>query len=238
MRLARKQDAVADEARADAHQHRDLVDGPGQIHAGCDHVIGRMICANDFEQFHHICGREEVEPDHILRSLRDARDLIDIERGGIGREDGSGLQNSVKVSEYLLLQRHVFEHSFDHQIAIGQGLHLHGASEATHAFGDFALRKTAIVGAALIVDANHFQAAIKRLRLLLQDQDRNAGRREVHGDAAAHRARADHTDFCDFAPRRIGWNIRDEPGLSPRLGDIVGNFRRCHGDGRHRVLSC
>ena len=55
--------------------------------------------------------------------------------------------------------------------------------------------------AGLVILAHHAGAAVERLLAHLDDRHRDAGRQEVHRDAAAHGARADHADALDVARR-------------------------------------
>src|SRR5690606_19014322 len=95
--LAAGQHAVADEAGADAGEGRDLADLLGQIHRRGDDFIRRVFGADDFEQLHHVGRREEVQAYDVLRTLGDRGDLVDVEVGGVGGEDGAGLRDLVEV---------------------------------------------------------------------------------------------------------------------------------------------
>ena len=61
--LARHQHAVADEAVADARDHRDLLDLLGELHRGDQHVGRGLRAAHHLEQLHDVGRREEVEAD-------------------------------------------------------------------------------------------------------------------------------------------------------------------------------
>ena len=93
--------AIADEAVADAGNHRDLADLLGQLHGGRQHVLRRLGAAHDFEQAHDIGGTEEMQADHILRTLGERRDLIEIQRRGVGGENGALPHHLIELLEYL-----------------------------------------------------------------------------------------------------------------------------------------
>ena len=52
--------------------------------------------------------------------------------------------------------------------------------------------QAAALGGVFVVLADRSQAAVERLLFRLHDRDGHADVQEVHGDAAAHRAGADH----------------------------------------------
>ena len=91
------QHAVADEAVADADQHRDLADLARELHRGRDHRLCGLVAAHDFQQPHHVRRREEVHAEHVVRPAGDRGDLVDVEIGGVGGEDRAGLGDLVEL---------------------------------------------------------------------------------------------------------------------------------------------
>ncbi len=112
-RAVPSQHAVADEAVADARHHRDLAHGFGQAHGGRQDVIRRLRAAHYFEQAHHIGRTEEMQSDHILRSAREVRNLIQIQRRCVGGENRALPYYSVHCLEDLALDLHALEHGLD-----------------------------------------------------------------------------------------------------------------------------
>ncbi len=207
--LARHQHAVADEAVADARDHRDLPDLLRQRHDGREHVVGGLRAADDLEQLHHVRGREEVHAEHVARP-RDARgDLVDVEVGGVGGEDRAGFGDPVELAEDLLLDVHALIDRLDDQVAVGQLGEIERRLEQPHRALDLARRDAAARGARLVVLAHRGGAAVERLLRHLDDRHRHARREEVHRDAAAHRPRTDHADAVDRAQRDILGNAVD-----------------------------
>jgi hypothetical protein len=45
-------------------------------------------------------------------------DLVHVQRGGVGRQDGTGLHHAVQFLEHRFLDADFFEHGFDHQVGI------------------------------------------------------------------------------------------------------------------------
>ena len=85
---------------------------------GGQHVLGGLLAAHDFQQLHHVGRAEEVQADHVLRALGEAGDLVDVERGGVGGEDGARLHTSSSVLNTCLLHAHVLEHGLDHEVGV------------------------------------------------------------------------------------------------------------------------
>jgi len=112
-RAVSSQHAVADEAVADARHHRDLAHGFGQAHGGCQHILRRLGAAHHFEQTHHIGRTEKMQSDHILRTPREVRYLIEIQRRGVGGENRALPYDPVQCLEDLALDVHAFEHGLD-----------------------------------------------------------------------------------------------------------------------------
>src|SRR5437868_5747965 len=81
-----------------------------------EHVGRRFPAANDFEQFHHVGGAEEMRAEYFLRSLRRLRDLVDIEVGRVGRKHGVRLRELVECAEHLFFDLHLLEYGLDHDI--------------------------------------------------------------------------------------------------------------------------
>ena len=161
-----------------------------------------LRAAHDFEQAHHIGGREEMRADHVFRPPGLGGDRVDVKVGGVGGEDRAGLGDLVEPLEHALLDLHVLEHRFDHEVGVGQRLEVERRREPRHPLLDLRHRHAALLGRVLVVPAHDRNAAVERLFRGLDDGHGNAGREEIHRDAAAHRAGADHADLGD-RPRRL-----------------------------------
>ena len=74
------------------------------------------LAAHDLEQPHDVRRAEEMRADHHLRPRRGGGDLIDVQRRSVGGEDRARACRPVEFAEDLLLQRHAFEHRFDHHV--------------------------------------------------------------------------------------------------------------------------
>ena len=201
--------AVANKAVAYARDHRRLADLLGQRHHGGQHVGGGLCAAHHFEQLHHIRRAEKMQAHHVLRALRAGRNLVQIQRRGIGRQDGAGLHHPVQLFEYCGLDAHVFKHRLNHQIGLRQVLVLQRGAQQSHALLQRLGLELALADLRLVVAAHGGHAALQRLKLQFQHLHGDTGVQKIHGDAAAHGSRADDGYRRDRAQRSIGGTIRN-----------------------------
>jgi len=85
------------------------------------------------------------------------------------------------------------------------------------------LLKAAALHAPFIILADGRDAAVERVLLDLDEMHGDAGVREAHADAAAHRARAEDADLLDHPRGRLLRDVRDLRGLA--LGEKVVALR-------------
>ena len=161
-----------------------------------------------------LAGEKKCMPDHRLGSLRHRRDLVDVQRAGVGGQHGAGLADGVELGEHVLLDVHALEHGLDDEIDGGQVVERQRPGDETHATVDVLHREAAVAGAALVVGPHDAEAPVEGLLLRLDDGDGDAGVDEVHGDAAAHGAGADDADRRDRDGRRVGRDVGDLPDLA------------------------
>ena len=154
-----------------------------------------------------------MQPDNILRARRHGGNLVNIQGRCIGRQNRARFADFIEIGENLLFQAHILKHSLNHQIAISEFFHLQHAANACHARIHFVLRKTPAIGRALIIAAHHAQAAGQRVFLGFDNNHLNAGRGEIHRNAAAHGSGTDNADFLN----RPHWHIIGQSIDDPRL---------------------
>ena len=145
-----------------------------------------------------------MHADNAFRPRGGRSDLVHIQIAGVAGQDGAGLGNLVELAENVHLDRHILEHGFDDQIAIGQIVHVQRRGQPAHAGFDLFHAETALLGAILVILADHAHAAIKRILLHLDDGDGDANRQEVHRNAAAHGAGTDHADLLHGQRLHVG----------------------------------
>ena len=162
-----------------------------------------LVAAHDLEQAHDIGRREIVHAEHVLRAFGDGGDLVDVERRGVGGQDRAGLHDGVELGEHLLLDVHFLEHGLDDHVAIGDVLVVEHGRDQAEPLVHLLLLETAALDLALPVAGHDLAATVVRFLGHLQLHDGNAGVGKRHGDAAAHRAGADHGDLLDGARRRL-----------------------------------
>ncbi|MCY1176226.1 hypothetical protein D9M73_164900 [compost metagenome] len=140
-----------------------------------------------------------MQADDVLGPAGHAGDLVDVQRRGVGGEDRARLAHPVEGAEHLLFDFQFLEDRLDHQVGVGQVGVIEGAGEQVHALANLLGAQLAALQAARVVLVDPFQPAIQGIALAFQDGHRDAGVEEVHGDAAAHGAGADHRDLPDRA---------------------------------------
>ena len=82
-----RQHTVADKTVTVAGQYRLLADLLANRQAGIQHVLGRGLAANYFQQLHDVRRAEEVQTQHLGRTLGSGSNLVDIEVRSVGRKN-------------------------------------------------------------------------------------------------------------------------------------------------------
>ncbi len=117
-RAVEHEHAVADEAVAVAGEHRDLAERLAERHDGSERLPGSGAAAHVLQQLHDVRRTEEVRADHLLRPPRRLRDGVDVERRGVGRQNGMRRAHLVQPREDLLLDAQVLEHRLDDDVRL------------------------------------------------------------------------------------------------------------------------
>ena len=200
--------AVADEPVAIADHDRDFCQQLAGGDRGGDGLLRGFGAAHDFQQLHDIGGREEMHADDILRPGGGVADGVDIERGGVGGEQGAGFREPVEPAENLFFQLQVFEHRFDDDVGIGDHLPIGGAADEGDAFFHGIGAKRVAVDRDLIGGFDALEALREQFLCRLKDGYGDAGIGEAHGDAAAHGAAADDDGVGDAGGFDAGGRVR------------------------------
>ena len=153
-----------------------------------------------------------MQSHHVLRTLRKAGDLVEVQRRGVAGQDGARLHHGVKLLEYSFLDAHFLEHGLDHQIGIFEVGIVEGGGQQGHALVVFVLLELAALDLRLVVLADGGKSAVQRVLLHLQHLHGNAGIKEVHGNAAAHGSSTDHGNRFDVTLGGVRWHIRNLGG--------------------------
>ncbi|MPM82733.1 hypothetical protein SDC9_129795 [bioreactor metagenome] len=110
------QHAVSHKAFTNAHQHGDLADGHGHLHAARDDCVAGALSTHHFQQLHHIGRTEEMQADDIFGSLGRSSNLVDVQPRCIGGKNRTLFADPVEQHEHIALDSHIFENGFYDQI--------------------------------------------------------------------------------------------------------------------------
>ena len=141
-----------------------------------------------------------------------------------------GLGDRVELLKHLAFDLHVFEHRLDDQIAVREGGQIRIGREQRHCALDLFAREPPLRRRRLVILPNHADAARERFRVQIDQPHRNADRQEVHGDAAAHGACADHADLGDGRGLHRGIETLDFRGLPFRKEQVAQRGRLRSGE--------
>ena len=150
-----------------------------------------------------------MHPHDILGPLGAGGDLVDVQVGRVRRQDRAGLAQCVELREDVLLHVHILIHRLDHQIAVGKCIEVERRGQRVHRGFDLIGFHPALGSGRLVILADDACASVQRFLLHLDDRDGDSRGQEVHRDAAAHRAGADHADLVDRAQLGVGGHVVD-----------------------------
>ena len=164
-----------------------------KLHAGGDHFLAGGLAADDLEQPHHVRRAEEVSADDRLRAARSPRR---------SRRCRAWRCCEARIASGLARRGRVRRRPASSAPCLRRPLRRRcrpPRSRRRSAWAGCSARRSSICcwrEAALlhgvgVVLADGRQPAVERRLVGFLQQDRNAGVGEDHGDAAAHRARAD-----------------------------------------------
>ena len=106
----------------------------GKIEAGGDDAVFGLIGADNFQKPHDEGRSEEMQSDDIIGPGYGVGDFIDVEVRRIGGDDRAGLQGAIEFGKDGLLDVHVLEYGFDHQINVAEGTVVEAGREPIHMF--------------------------------------------------------------------------------------------------------
>ena len=138
MRLPMKPNALADSTEV----LRSVLPSLNAVAIVCGE---RVLAAHDLEQRHDVGGNEEVQTDELVGPLGHRRHLVDVERRGVRGENRFGFHDRVELREDVLLDVHVFEDGFDHDVGIGQLAPIVGEFDRLAALPGLLLRQLALL---------------------------------------------------------------------------------------------
>ena len=167
---------------------------PADRHQGFGHPILGLQPVDHLDQLHQRHRVEEMEAGETLRGLELGGDRRHRQRGRIGDEDAIGSHDGFELGEKLALGIEIFDDCFDHDMT-----RFHVGRTADDLDAAYCGNRRVLAHAALLGGAGeHFIDEIARF---LRSAGATVGHQNVHaargrdlGDAASHRAGADHAD--------------------------------------------
>ncbi len=129
--------------------------------------------------------------------------LVHIQGRCVGGEDCARRTHRIELGKDPLLGVHFLVDRLDHDIWITQSIEIRDAFDQRHTAIHLALGDAALGNAGGVIAADYLQAILQRRILDLENIDWNTGIGEIHGDATAHGAAADHRRAVDL----LGWCI-------------------------------
>ena len=210
------QHAVADEAVADARDHRHLPHPAPYAKRGDEHLVAHGVGAHHFEQAHDVGGAEEMGTEHLGGAAGGGGDAIHVEVGGVARDDRLRLADRIEAGESLELERHLLEDRLDDEIRGGDRIQLEHRSDARETLAHRRLAQAPLAHGGGVVPLDGRHRALDLLLPEVEELHRDAGVGEVHGDAAAHGPRADHRPLADIACRDVLSDAGDPGDLTLR----------------------
>jgi hypothetical protein len=154
--------AVADESVAHPRDHGHLAEHLAEAERGGQHVGGGGAAPHHLQQPHHVGGAEEVEADHIRRPAGEGGDRVDIQGGGVGREEGARLHCLVEREEDLALDLHGLEHGLDRHVGLAQAPEREGRPEAREPAMSLVAGELALLHLPIVDAGDALSAALER----------------------------------------------------------------------------
>ena len=123
---------------------------------------------------------------------------VDVEIGRIGCENCTLCGEAIEIAEYLFLDIHFLEHSFDNDVSIRHRCKIGAAFHQLVAALHLGIAQAPALERGAVVLSDHVEPAGQCFFRGFDDGHRNAGIGEAHGDAAAHGAGADDGGTLDI----------------------------------------
>ena len=162
--------------------------------------------ADDLDEVLHRRRVEEVDADHAAGARVGGRDLGDRAATRCWwRGSASGRHDLVELAEDRLLDLERLHDGLDHEVGVGEVLHLGGERDPAEQLGLLGLGDLAALHRAAGGVLEVLAAALEALVVLLDADDGEAVAGEDLGDAGTHGAEADDADGAEGARgRRLG----------------------------------
>ena len=127
------------------------------------------------------------------------RNLVDIKGRRVGSEDRISLRHPVEIGEHPLLELHLLEYRFNHEIGRTYRVELRDPFDQSDAALHLVSAEPAARHRRAVVGGDPVEALLQQVAPSLDNRDRDPGIGKTHRDAAAHRAGADNRAARDRA---------------------------------------
>ena len=164
-------------------------------------------------------------PDDLRLPAARRGKLVDVECRRVRRENGVGACHRGELGERGLLQVHVLEHRLHDDVDVTEAVIAHRRSNERECAFHRLRRHSALRHRRRVVLADDRHATVERGLIHVLEQNRNAGIRVRHGDAAAHGAGANDSSTRDRTRGRVFWHARNPAGLALREEHVPHRFR-------------
>ena len=141
-----------------------------------------------------------------------------------------GLGNPVEIGEHPLFEFHLLEHGLDHDIGFCSRIDSDHTADQAHSPIHILRGEAAARHCGAVIGGDAVAAFLQQVLAGLDQCDGNAGIGEAHGDAAAHRARADDRRAADRARLGARGHVRHPPRLALGEKYMALRFRLVAGD--------
>ncbi len=135
---------------------------------------------------------EEMQAQDLGRPAGGSGDGIDVQRRGVARQDGLGLEQAVQLTKDFLFEFEVFVNRFDHQVHIADRSVIIRPGDTGDTRVCLTLIDTALAHAMGIGLGHGHQCLLEHLWIVVDPLHRHAGIGQAHHDAPAHGACTDH----------------------------------------------
>ncbi len=129
--------------------------------------------------------------------------FVNVEGGGVRRENGARLAHFIQLGEDLFLDGHVLKDGFNHQVDVAEVIVAQAGFDQPHALFHLLGGELAFSGRVLVIAANDCHSAIQGFLLNFNDGGRNAHIGKVHGDSSTHGAGTDNAHTLHLTHRRV-----------------------------------
>ncbi len=163
-----------------------------------DQGVTQVLVSHDLDEAHEMSGAEKVQPDYPLWPRSRRSDGIKIEVGRVRGQDGIGAGEAIELCHQLRLDRHVLEHRLDDEIGIVGAREVPRDQQARGAGTSLIVAQSPCLECGFVDCRDTLLPVQNCLFIGIDKRDSEAGRKERTGNAASHRARADHCHRRDL----------------------------------------